>query len=373
MICLLPFFSQQDKTDGHFLLQSCCTTQIARFLALALTRFSCYTVRAVVPDPKQISGLSPIWPCQTYPVTIPRNNHDQRSNFPAEKIYPLLQDSTILISQHELLSTKIRYRFPALKIIQLNYMHPLGDWTWMTDLQVQSWRASDYIAFISSLHREHALSLAPDIADRALVWPLTYDVTYFPDKIPVVNRDIDILFGQRCSQSNYTHHREFLQAIRLLQNSNWHGKVAFTDTTRWLEKFEPELLDGLDVTFLHATDRLSYAKILARTKCAIAMMEQDLHGGIAIREAIISGAIPLLLDTPAYRELLGPAAANWPGFVTTDPKNIAEKIRLLVGSKLNKSAIYVADYKSIRQRVQRESYQSVFLNHVHPLIRELYK
>ena len=40
-------------------------------------------------------------------------------------------------------------------------------------------------------------------------------------------------------------------------------------------------------------------------KFAVALMENDFHGGIGIREAIASGAVPILLNQTAYRDLLG--------------------------------------------------------------------
>src|SRR5216117_3801195 len=138
------------------------------------------------------------------------------------------------------------------------------------------WRSADLIVCQAEAQRkiitEHAEKhkfggLIPDIR----VWPMSFRASDLQlddtEQAPV--RDIDILFVQRCTQVNSSHHEEFVQALRMLRETGWNGTVAFNDVTRHLRK--SGLADGLDVEFFdHPIDDVkAYVRQIRRARNVI--------------------------------------------------------------------------------------------------------
>jgi hypothetical protein len=306
-VVIQPFFSQQDKGTGRFLLDADVTVQISRFLAEQL-RGEGMEVRVLDPD-----GL-------------PHDNKLQRLSFDVEAMSEALRGCDLFITHNELAASRARHLTRA-KIVHFNHMMPLGGWEWMAPLQRASWAAADLVVFLSESLRSFA-------GVPGTVWPMVYDQRHIRS---YEDRPIDVLFVQRCSVSNYTHHREFLAA-------DLSGlRTVFTDPTRYLELHE----NPGGVEFAHCDTRESYYELLGRSKVAVALMTDDLHGGVAVREAVVSGCVPVLLDRPCYREMAG----DQPVFTDLDPENIARTVR---------TALH-GDASSVRERVSRESYQQAWL------------
>src|SRR5690606_33264136 len=139
-------------------------------------------------------------------TVIPRNNLEQRLNFNPKDI-KLIQHSDIIISHNEIQSLSIKKLLPKSYLIQFNHLLPFGQNLWFRDLAQISWKTADLVIVLSPLIKQWILNVEPKA--NINVWP-----TVFPNfnKQYENEQNIDILFIQRCSESNYTHHLEFIEA-----------------------------------------------------------------------------------------------------------------------------------------------------------------
>lgn len=387
-IVIQPFMSQQSKTDGKFLIESEVTTQISRFLA-SMLKHAGQDVFLIVPDARDCDGgVYPDWlkSFSTFPRTFPIQNKNQRLEFDPVFMQAALNKADLFITHHELMAWKVRKLMgDKIKIIHFNHLMPLGDWEWMEPVQVLSWSAADLTVFL-------AYNLARFAKIRASVkgfenlntriWPLVYDENMIRPREVQDPADVDLLFVQRCSASNYTKHKEFISAVSILRMKyKSSARVMFTDPTGYLEQnqiLESPLgvaMDELDIHYAHAKTREDYFRLLNRSKVAVAMMTKDLHGGVAIREAIATGCLPVMLDEPCYNQMLHPYESAWP-YMIRQPIRTLEFATLLYDI-LEKQSKWLTrhDLANVQKRIQstvlRESYQKAWDDAVWPDISSL--
>lgn len=390
-VVIQPFYSQQDKDTHRFLLDADVTTDISRFLAEQL-RLKGWEVALILPAPADCVGGWPKWvePFTVYmPAYVPHENKFRRLSFDSTEMAAMLEGADLFITLHELVAFKVRQLVgKRTKIIHFNILSPLGEWEWMEPLQQASWAAADLVPFLAENLQRFAQARVQRIAlwnyqdIKWTVWPTGYDARPIVFREPAWPGKIDLLFVQRCSSSNYTHHREFIEAIHLLRTQlAWQGRVMFTDPTHYLElNKQAEAptgidLDSLKIEFAHAGSRADYYELLSQSKVAVAMMSNDLHGGVAIREAIASGCIPVLLDEPCYREMLRPHALAWP-YLVHRPIGKLDLAHILQDA-LDKQSQWQfrTDFdltlNRIREKIERESYQRAWREHIWPDISTL--
>jgi len=374
-IVIQPFCSQQDKVTHAFLLNADVTMDISRFLAEQLAALGA-EVRLILPHHLRCVGGYPEWVGEFKVLVqqgISSDNKRRRLSFDAAEMYGMVNGADLFITHNELVAYKVRQLVgPKTKIIHFNHLMPLGDWAWMEPLQQASWAAADLVVFLAQNLLQFAQqrlngTLGKYEHVKATIWPMVYDRRTILFREPQWPTAVDLLFVQRCSASNYTHHQEFLEAVRILRTEyGWQGRVMFTDPTGYLEQHGQRDLSGLDLAALkleyaHCISRDAYYKLLGESKVAVALMTNDLHGGVAIREAIASGCIPVLLDQPAYRNLLHPYETIWPWLVhqTIQPHQLALTLR----DALEKQCVWQFNspndltLAAIRRKVAGETYQ----------------
>lgn len=389
-VVIQPFCSQQDKVSRQFLLNADVTMDISRFLAeqLAATEAD---VRFILPHLSRCAGGYPEW-MHAFKVFVHQgissDNKLRRLSFDATEMQGMLKGVDLFITHNEMVAYKVRQLVgDKTKIIHFNHLMAFGDWAWMEPLQQASWAAADLVVVLAgNLQRfgkgrinQVALWNYQDI--KWALWPMVYDRRTIVFREPSWPAAIDLLFVQRCSSSNYTHHQEFIEAIRILRTEqSWQGRVVFTDPTGYLEQHgQHEIGAGLCTTlkleYAHCTSRDAYYKLLGDSKVAVAMMTDDLHGGVAIREAVASGCIPVLLDQPAYHEMFRPYDTSWPWFVphTLNPRVLAGILKdvLEKQSKWQFNTLHDQVLQSVRQKLQGETYQAAWTNCAWPDIQGL--
>lgn len=387
-VVIQPFMSQQSKQDSKFLIESEVTTQISRFLA-TMFRQEDAQVYLILPDARDcVDGRYPDW-VNKFPVlprTIPQVNKIQRLDFDASFMYAALHKTDLFITHNELVAWKVRQLIgDKIKIIHFNHLMPMGDWEWMEPVQVASWGSADLTVFLAHNLERFARVKASVKGYENLqfrVWPLVYDATMIVPREVQDPADVDLLFVQRCSASNYTLHKEFISAVYVLRSKyDFKGRIMFTDPTRYLEMNEIREsptgvhIPELGIEYAHAASRADYFKLLNKTKVAIAMMTNDLHGGVAIREAIATGCLPVVLDVPCYNQMLHPHESAWP-YIVRQPIRTLEFATLLYDI-LQKQDMWGSRYdlqivhRKIREKVLQESYQSAWREQAWPAIQDL--
>jgi hypothetical protein len=372
------------------LLNADVTMDISRFLAEQLAAAEA-DVRFILPHASRCAGGYPEW-MHAFKVFVHQgissDNKLRRLSFDATEMHGMLKGVDLFITHNELMAYNVRQLLgDKLKIIHFNHLMPLGDWAWMEPLQQAAWAAADLVVFLAgnllrfAQQRISQLALWNYQEIKWTLWPMVYDRRPIVFREPSWPAKVDLLFVQRCSASNYTHHREFIEAIKILRiEQSWQGRVVFTDPTGYLEQQGRHELNGLDlaalnIEYAHCQSRDAYYKLLGDSKVAVAMMTDDLHGGVAIREAIASGCIPVLLDQPAYREMLRPYDTSWPWFVqhTLSPRVLAG----VLTDVLAKQAVWQFNtlhdqvLGSVRQKLQGETYQAAWTNSAWPDIQGL--
>jgi len=387
-VVIQPFMSQQSKKDSKFLIESEVTTQISRFLAYRLRDVG-HQVYFILPDARDCAdGVYPEW-LNLFPViprTIPTVNKNQRLDFDASFMQAALYKTDLFITHNELHAWKVRQLVgEKVKIIHFNHLMPLGDWKWMEPVQVASWSVADLTVFLApNLERTAKIRAAMKGYENLnfKVWPLVYDATAIKPRAVNDPADVDLLFVQRCSMSNYTHHREFIQAVQVLRSRyRFMGRVMFTDPTRFLELNEilespvGVAMDELGIEYAHAGSRAEYFDLLNRTKVAIAMMTKDLHGGVAIREAIATGCLPVLLDEPCYKQMIYPNETAWP-YMVRQPIRTLELATLLYDilekhDRWESRKDLTIVHERIQKQILQESYQRAWEDAAWPDIKAL--
>lgn len=278
-LALWPFCSQQDKTTGTFLLDSDVTCLFMRNLS------RCWDGPVVTIVPHNTSGAMP---GELRRVRTPTDNMERRRYFNEDEALKALRNCDIVVVNNELAAANLRPHYTG-KIVHFNHLMPIGAHSWMKEQQIKSWRVADLVIFLTDRLSSFARGLESTI--KSTVWPMAISDDIQPPQRAV----FDCVFPQRCSDTNYTHHVEFLRVAE----ARPHLKFAMTDPTRNLKRWPA------NVHRCESLQRQEYLKLLASSKVVVGLMEDDLHGGVAVREAMASGCQPVFLDQPCYADFEG--------------------------------------------------------------------
>lgn len=325
MIAIHPFYSQIDKLTGQFSLSTCGAAKQLAWVAERLQSELQEEVAFIVPQRCDVSSYGPLEKFAVREVRIPPCNVRQRVHFDTDELLAAYRGVDLALCNHEMMALPLRQLFPKLPIIT---MLNVG----FEPQFVSSILASDLVVTQGQYAKRMVAAGFPD--ERITCWSLAYDEDDFGDKHRQY-RDVDALFVQRCSPSNYTHHREFLKALPLMR----HVRAAFTDVTRYLRAIRTDLKYSTPATYLQT---------LYRSRVAVALND-NAYGGLAIREAVRAGCVPVVLDSPCYLELVG---EDWPFLVRTlDPQDIADTV--------NRALAWKGPLPNApRENVLKESYQA---------------
>lgn len=379
-VLINSFFSQQNKISNRFLLTTDGNTKIACFVAERMREEFGASVTFVVPRQELCEDSLSIWAydnkIRLLPTFVPYSNLHQRIHVNTVDLSYAVNDADLVITFNEFGAFPMRALNPKLKIVQWNSLPPEYPWPWMAPGFFPHWLSADLIACqsqgqaleIRRLSSQHVFGLR-----EFQVWPFSFRKSTFDgvDHREDV-RDIDLLFVQRCTTVNSSHHREFIQALMMMRECGWRGKVAFTDVTHYVRM--SGIAEGLGVEFFeHSDSQIEYAHFLRRAKNVIALRssEANLYGGMAFRDAVYSGACPIVLGTPEYQEIVG---HTWPYQIyDLDPVNMAKQLEQWV--RPDESTIWRELGHAIRRRiienVERESFENTWDKKAKPAILRL--
>lgn len=289
-----PFYSQQDKVTGEF-LPTCNNVKMMKYTQDRL-RQDGYGVSMVGSE-----GL-------------PRANAVQRVHWDAQKLRMHYEDADLALCNHEYMAIPLRAMFPKLKVVQYMFISP---WSELPVFRA-AWDCADLVVTQSEIGR---VAVAEHTATPVRVWPTNFDDSWCADSGPE-GRDVDVFFAMRSSVSNYTHHVEFIGALPLMKDL----RVQFADPTRYLEREHPDLRRAE-----------CYRDVMKRSRVVVAMND-NLYGGATIREAVTCGCIPVVLDAPCYRHLVG---SGYQGLVPqpVTPDGIASAVRRVLMNPPDTSAM----------------------------------
>jgi len=369
-IAFLPFFSQQDKQSGKFLLHSCVATKHIMFMARKIHEELGWKIRLLVPPLKDCQTL-PDWDgtgdmFDVHEAPIPPENMAQRLEWYPHRWSTLFKDVDILFTSHELIGWAIKGAYPKMKVVQQHNLSPETAWPWMRPLFDLNYSAVDLLTCLSPTMQRFICKESLR-SERVRLWPFAWNVQQLKDPTWStkwgVHRDIDLLFVLRGSGTNYSHHVEFITALKVLRETGWQGKVYFPDQTRYLT--ENKLLEGIDNVYVQEGTNKNlgaYTQLLRRSKAVIGLCDNG-FGGESIREAIACGAFPILFNCDGYTDLVG---NDWPGLLRSlDPMHIAGFIQGVFDAGLYKRATK-EQLIHLTQNMNAGEYQEVWARNIKP-------
>lgn len=370
-VVLYPFFSQQSKVTGQFLLNSCGSTKMNLFLAERIAAEFDTEVCMVLPQSDDISenlmnvsaGLENLLDQSRvyfYSMHIPSNNLWQRLGWYPEIWERLFMGCDLVINHHEVLGWPLKNLYPKMKIIQMNVIRPEEPWPWMAPLFYETWKSVDLIVALGVPMLQEIARTAEahgfNVKDLSH-WPLSFDLEILQRHGPAfrtpIEKDIDLLFVLRGSSTNYSHHDEFLKALILLRAVGFTGRVAFTDITHYMmQNTRLPSMENVEV-LPNPKSQEDYVKMLWRSRAVIALND-NLHGGMSFREAIYCGACPIASQTPGYVDLLG---VDWPYYVdSVTPERITAAV-MTASQQQYWQGVSPVQSKRVHAKVIHESFQ----------------
>lgn len=292
-IAFLPYYSQQDKVTGKFRINTDSPVKFYSFMARELAKLG-HDVTFYVPHSNQCVDILPIDSvvgCKIHYTgkNLPLCNKTRRFHWDTAWLSSLHHD--MLITSHEYIAIPLKILRPTMKVIVECGFEPESSFPGANQLFPVAWSMADLV-HCSNAHLADMVENGSD--GTPVVWRLGYDVEIAKPRN--VSRYIDVLFSARASSTNYTNHNIFIDALR-----GEPYKVLMTDQTNYLRRTGECPIEWLPERPLVGE---AYIDMLHRSKVVVGLMENG-YGGHAFREAIACGCIPVALNIPEYRELLG--------------------------------------------------------------------
>jgi len=143
------------------------------------------------------------------------------------------------------------------------------------------------------------------IGKKSVIWDFGFSSHEILEKSTITSKQIQefkdknkkrILFLNRLSGINYTHHLEFIDALKILKMQRDDFEVTFTNPSKKvnIEKFDvPNLVienNGNPLT------REQYWNLLMKASISVHLFTVERYGGCALRESIATGNIPVVAN-----------------------------------------------------------------------------
>jgi len=173
-----------------------------------------------------------------------------------------------------------------------------------------------------------------DLNLKTTIWDFGYSkdeiLKYKPKEREIPNKKT-ILFLNRLSKINYTHHIEFIEAIKILKSRRNDFQVVFTNPSMKVSfKYLKRVVPNLFVYKEDVLTREEYVKLLWQGDISVHLFEKELYGGCSFREAIEANNIPITLPIYEYARILGKSYPFYLKNIT--PQEIANVLNTVLDS-----------------------------------------
>jgi hypothetical protein len=356
----IPQYTMIDKVTGKFNLDADENINILKYLVQELPDYKFITVLPLLEqvDTNSLSNYNFVEEnCIVYYDTFPTNNVLQRFHFDMNlygKIIDGFHPDVIIncvdtnsralrayCEMNDKQDTKI-FTFvhfidlPSKKLTKPSYSY--------FTRQIDSCLASDGTFFLSENNRkafcEEAGIISNDtdwkhIADTCYNVPMVFSRKEFDGRL--ANDDVygqlqttapTIIFPNRISSNNYSHHEEFIQAVNELHDEGLEFRVIMTNPSQQvtydeLEKMVKPILFPFGKKSMTKDE---YYDVLKSVDYVCALF-REIHGGTSIREAIYMGAFPIVPYWNDYALIMDECFMNIPGTVTIEPPITVEAVK----------------------------------------------
>lgn len=300
-VLLLPFYSQQDKRTGLFLLGSDSGVRAYSYMGRRMLEEG-WSPTLAVPRPKQCSDCQYLpYPTVSIGYDLCTDNLRRRLQWVPDWLAGL--DYDLVLTTHEFLPYPLKCLRPDLRVIVECGIRPDTAWPTTSGMFPLAYGAADAVHCNSRVLAGEAVRWAR----RVFVWPFGYE----DRRGSAVDRDVDVLFPARASATGYSNHRLLAEA---LDGSSL--RVVCTDPTSYLRANPGEV--PAEWVSSEQLSRTMYNELLDRSKVVVGLTANG-YGGYAFQEAVAAGCVPVALRCPEYEELLGP---SWPYYCDADPYSL---------------------------------------------------
>ena len=199
-----------------------------------------------------------------------------------------------------------------------------------------------------------------NIRKKSVIWDFGYsEIEALNYNAPMKADKHIILFLNRLSDINYTHHHEFISAVNELYEQRQDFEVVFTNPSQKADwKSLSKLIIPLRI-INHGMplNREDYFKVLWNSTISFHGYTLERYGGCAHRESIYCRNITITPKVFEYERIQG---KKYPFYVKNDFSNLTE----VMNKALNwsKEYIYSGDAKAIRLRNHQSSFECVVVN-----------
>jgi hypothetical protein len=328
-VLYIPFFSMQDKVSGRFLIRNDSNIHEMRCVIKALNTLDC-SVDVLLPTGNHLEGDFNVIEFDTYPNNLMQRFHFDTHRFEQifrSKKYDLIIDNTPALTKNLFAVYYHLYRkFP--KVISITHYVdypsvgkvPFEVSYW--DRQVESAKISTAVVFLSKKAKDQFLieSELYEIEDKFKVWKMFISSEEIKSLASYRNKDKfpikTILFPNRVSRTNHSNHVKFFKAIEELYKRRQDFKVLVSNLTK--DYTDKEISDMISCSDVLMFDDLLYERshwLSTAAKCHVVFAAlNDVYGGVAVREAIYMGCIPVIPYRDEYMNMVPDRYPFFTGF-----------------------------------------------------------
>ena len=161
-----------------------------------------------------------------------------------------------------------------------------------------------------------------------------------------------IVFGNRLSGINYTHHLEFIEAVNALYKDRQDFQVIFTNPSGKYSFAElKELITPLCVYKESILSRKEYFELLWKSDISIHLFEKERYGGCFHRESVFCDNLAICLNIFEYNRI---HEDTYPYYVNSNFDNFKE----ILNHALDSSNYY--PQSALAQKIKRNNLDSSF-------------
>jgi hypothetical protein len=218
---------------------------------------------------------------------------------------------------------------------------------------------STYQAFLGNSPKVFNSFDMMSILDKHTVWDFGYSSDELnkakKEKIPFELNKKTVLFLNRLSGINYTHHEEFIEAVNLLSNQRQDFNVIFTNPSQKINWTElKQKVKNLFIWKESPLTRDEYIELLWRGDISVHLYDIERMGGCANTESIYCDNIAIMPGIYEYKRRGG---INYPFYLNLpfNATEIAEKIN----NSLDSNFIGSSAHSKMKYRNRESEYEKV--------------
>lgn len=194
---------------------------------------------------------------------------------------------------------------------------------------------STKVAFVANASKKFSSTVVNNIMAKSVVWDFGFssaeldtEERHSPRLLPSDGKQ-SILFLNRMSGINYTHHLEFISAIQKLARERDDFRVVVANPSQkidwgWLKQNIPNLY----VIGERPLTRQEYIQLLWEGCISVHLYLDEMYGGCAHRESLYCGNIIVAPKVHEYRRIHG---ESYPFYVRSDFSNLADIMFMALG------------------------------------------